>query len=588
MARRAETGTVISGTLRNVDLIPAFLEELHAVHPAAWKQLQMQPHPKPPSYALDDEKSIWWNSEEADELLQELFEALDQCAPKNHYFGAHYGDGSDFGFWPQEDYEGNARGIYQGTGASEDDFVIHRDHRGRYVVDLVQRGGTHLTIGSTRGYASVPDAMKAAREEAHRRDIGAAIILGLGSDGEMRQLGHAPRGHQTYADPDTLEPNAAPPPPPRRGRLDASRRLARVTSEHVRREKPFDPEAPRERYAKPHHFAVNVRGGGRKDPSWSPGEELWRRRELILPTESDPDAEFPLEGGVVGALYQWHGGQGSMVYSLASTGDGDLVSRSMIRAAMDELDRDRPRISGEDRQHLDALLGELEMILSYPEGSSASESGMDIDEYQYDTWTDNYEPGMERNSRRIAERWDHVTMEWGGRSLLGDVRETYESPQGVRLRVTHFNGERWPFDPLASEVRVLERKDAEFDANVGRRERARAALAGEPEPGIDEHAANELELYLDNDRRFAPASPEGQGRAIAQNLLKKIKKGTYDHQLAVKGWEHAVDSAAKAYAQEYGERNTPWHKMFNAATRRAVARSLADRFKREVDNGEWA
>jgi hypothetical protein len=123
--------------------------------------------------------------------------------------------------------------------------------------------------------------------------------------------------------------------------------------------------------------------------------------------------------------------------------------------------------------------------------------------------------------------------------------------------------------------------------NATRRERTRAALAGQPDPDIDEDAATELELYLDNDRRFAPGSPEGQGRAIAQNLLKKIKKGTYDHQLAVKGWMHVVESAAKAYAQEFGEPSTPWHQMFNMATRRATAQSLADRFKSEVDNGEW-
>ena len=42
--------------------------------------------------------------------------------------------------------------------------------------------------------------------------------------------------------------------------------------------------------------------------------------------------------------------------------------------------------------------------------------------------------------------------------LLGDVRDHYRDEDGtVRLVVTHFNGERWPIDPPAALVWVLER-----------------------------------------------------------------------------------------------------------------------------------
>ena len=37
--------------------------------------------------------------EDADELVHELFDALNDIAPKGCYFGAHPGDGSDYGFW---------------------------------------------------------------------------------------------------------------------------------------------------------------------------------------------------------------------------------------------------------------------------------------------------------------------------------------------------------------------------------------------------------------------------------------------------------------------------------------------------------
>jgi hypothetical protein len=40
---------------------------------------------------------------EGDDLLEALFDTLDEFAPSGYYFGTHPGDGSDFGFW-QIDY----------------------------------------------------------------------------------------------------------------------------------------------------------------------------------------------------------------------------------------------------------------------------------------------------------------------------------------------------------------------------------------------------------------------------------------------------------------------------------------------------
>lgn len=36
---------------------------------------------------------------EAQELIQDLFDTLNQISPEGYYFGAHPGDGSDFGYW---------------------------------------------------------------------------------------------------------------------------------------------------------------------------------------------------------------------------------------------------------------------------------------------------------------------------------------------------------------------------------------------------------------------------------------------------------------------------------------------------------
>jgi len=92
--------TVIHGTLRPQDLIPAFLDALCVLAPAAYSQLTLRPFGPIPSYVQDEgDDSEWWYSEEAWDLLNDLTDALNDCAPEGYYFGAHPGDGSDFGFW---------------------------------------------------------------------------------------------------------------------------------------------------------------------------------------------------------------------------------------------------------------------------------------------------------------------------------------------------------------------------------------------------------------------------------------------------------------------------------------------------------
>lgn len=93
-------GTVIRATHRPQDLIPAFLGELKKRDPDRYTGLALGPFGTIPAYVLDEgDDSKWWDSEDARSLLQDLFYALDECAPEGYYFGAHPGDGSDFGFW---------------------------------------------------------------------------------------------------------------------------------------------------------------------------------------------------------------------------------------------------------------------------------------------------------------------------------------------------------------------------------------------------------------------------------------------------------------------------------------------------------
>lgn len=52
-----------------------------------------------PSYAYEDKASEWWYGEDAISLLESLFGTLDNYAPEDYCFGAHPGDGSDYGYW---------------------------------------------------------------------------------------------------------------------------------------------------------------------------------------------------------------------------------------------------------------------------------------------------------------------------------------------------------------------------------------------------------------------------------------------------------------------------------------------------------
>lgn len=100
-----KTGTLISGTHRKQDLIPKFLSAIREYWPAGYAQLMALPFGVVPAHAQENEDADWWDSESADYMLEELWGVLEDLAPEDYYFGAHPGDGSDFGFWEMEVFD---------------------------------------------------------------------------------------------------------------------------------------------------------------------------------------------------------------------------------------------------------------------------------------------------------------------------------------------------------------------------------------------------------------------------------------------------------------------------------------------------
>ena len=104
-----QLGTVSRATMRPQDLIPCFLGELKALNKKAYLRILERIHSQDREvmYHLTgqgiDEDHSFWDEELCHDILTDLFDALDWISPPYAYFGAHEGDGSDYGFWPSHD-----------------------------------------------------------------------------------------------------------------------------------------------------------------------------------------------------------------------------------------------------------------------------------------------------------------------------------------------------------------------------------------------------------------------------------------------------------------------------------------------------
>jgi hypothetical protein len=86
--------TVIHGTLRPEDLVEAFTNEYERIGGWAGNIKLFRSHLLLEE-GEDREEELYFD-------LEDLYELLNELAPEGTSFGAHEGDGSDFGFWTHE------------------------------------------------------------------------------------------------------------------------------------------------------------------------------------------------------------------------------------------------------------------------------------------------------------------------------------------------------------------------------------------------------------------------------------------------------------------------------------------------------
>jgi hypothetical protein len=95
-------GSVQSGSLRNQDLIPSFLWEANRLHLTKDERKEVRHIEKAVNKVSNGQygdSDAYWTDEVSAWHLEALFEILDAHSLPYFHFGAHEGDGSDFGWW---------------------------------------------------------------------------------------------------------------------------------------------------------------------------------------------------------------------------------------------------------------------------------------------------------------------------------------------------------------------------------------------------------------------------------------------------------------------------------------------------------
>ena len=146
--KAASFGSVSHGTLRTADLLDAFASELEYQvqrNADAWCSDEGRKERDRYLAIVAEAREIDPDSEDADYLVnEELIDALQEFAPPYAYFGAHPGDGADFGYWLTDELESCFDGLKVAdtseVPADHCGEVLHVNDHGNATLYVADRG----------------------------------------------------------------------------------------------------------------------------------------------------------------------------------------------------------------------------------------------------------------------------------------------------------------------------------------------------------------------------------------------------------------------------------------------------------------
>lgn len=145
--KHTNIGSISTATLRNQDLVPLFLNTLKETDRTAYEKVVTCSALK--ALTLEDD-DVWWQSDDSFALLDSLFDALDESSPPYFHFGAHEGDGADFGWWLSHDALDEEFSEY-GDGLRVSDTSEVPDNYTGEVLRVSDHGNATLYVADGKG-----------------------------------------------------------------------------------------------------------------------------------------------------------------------------------------------------------------------------------------------------------------------------------------------------------------------------------------------------------------------------------------------------------------------------------------------------
>jgi len=144
-------GSISSGTLLPADLIRVFADELKDLAKASKSDAYKDLLAEAEAWVEADDSMDPGEVPDGDEhddcgpgLVDELIDALGEFAPPYFYFGAHPGDGADYGFWLHDDFQQDFDGLtVDDISEVPDDYegeVLHVNDHGNCTLYSARNG----------------------------------------------------------------------------------------------------------------------------------------------------------------------------------------------------------------------------------------------------------------------------------------------------------------------------------------------------------------------------------------------------------------------------------------------------------------